>query len=410
LEKIQNKINLQIFEYLINSIYEELSKFDPENIEYNIYKIQNMVISLQESEKELTDISNNVNVLKKIWKGFVNRYPEIKNTKLEKNFYMQLDVLMDVLAKSNITQVGLVEDSLTNLKKTVEEIILLYEKLKEYEKYHLFIGEEYEEFYKELQNIGNLISESSSDLEDKTQEEKLKLTKEAVEDFIIIVKEYIEKIEKIKKEESTKGVIKIPVIKAQHKINKNIYKFTVKFEDFLLKYESFFLNEKALNFTNTKQYIFIDNYPIKGIFKADETIKNLKIFDNYILAATEYDKSIFNLFIFISVIDILSGFFVIGNTFLLFFYLFYVFGSLFSLRFFKKVIYKFKENKYKVKKFFPFIKTDFIIFKTGEDLNVNDILLNIIREIDNTILNKKFQKNIKKYVVFYKKEGEQDDY
>jgi sulfite reductase alpha subunit-like flavoprotein len=86
LEKIQNKINLQIFEYLINSIYEELSKFDPENIEYNIYKIQNMVISLQESEKELMDISNNINVLKKIWEGFVNRYPEIKN--IQENFFL----------------------------------------------------------------------------------------------------------------------------------------------------------------------------------------------------------------------------------------------------------------------------------------------------------------------------------
>jgi len=400
LEKIQNKVNLQMFESLIQSIYNELSKFDPDNMEYNLYQIQQMILNLEESEQELSEVTKEIESIKRLWQGFLNRYPEVKESELEKNFNLQIDILMQNLANTNINQVGMIEDSLTNLKRNVEQIILLYEQLKEYEKYHLFIGSDFQEFLIELKNISNLV-ETPKDNNNLSNEDLLAYTNKSVDNFIDMVKDFINKIEDMKKEDSVKGVIKIPVIKARHKTNKNLYKFTLKFDNYILKYEPFFYNEKALTFEDTGKYIYIENYPIRGIFKAKNAIENLKIYHNYLQAGIEYDKSIMNSFLFLMGSDLMLGLYTsFINTGFALPFLAITFGVTGLLVGLKNFLYKQKEIKYGVKRFFPFIQSDFILFKVGEDFDVQQMIIEIIKDIDNTILNQNFQRKIDKYILY----------
>jgi len=375
LEKQQSKVNLAEFKNLKDKTIEILSDIDCKDMDFNIRKVKETIYFFEELEVDLIEVSDSLIMTKKIWKSFEQRNEDIIGTIFSKHIYEKIQEVEDSINKVTPNEIGILTSSIDELKSYIEKLMLKIEKIKEYYYMNIFIGEENELIKLELEKIIDFKSLNSIDF------------------FMNKSDDLIDIIDKAK-ENAKSGIVKVPTYKVYTKNSKDIFKFTLKFGDHFLKYDHFFKNND-LKYVDYKEYLYLDNFPIKGIFSGREVVENLSIEDKYIDCVNEIGKVNYRNFIIFSSILILIGFVIpfLGITAAII-YLFITIGSMFLfkkyIRFTKRKI----DKKFKRPRSFVYNKIDFLFTHIGEDTSLEELLLGIIRDFDNTIINKKFHERL----------------
>jgi hypothetical protein len=376
LEKQQAKINLNEFENLKNKTIKILSDIDCKNMEFNINKVNEIIKFFNEIETDFIEVSTSLISIKKKWSSFENRNEDIKNTIFSKHIEKKLEEIEYSINNIVPNEIGILSSTIEELKSYIDKLIIKIGKVKEYYNLNIFIGEENELIKEELKSLINF-----KDLD-------------SIDTFYKKTNQLFNIIDQVKKNSIT-GLVRVPVYKVFNEDSPNIFKYTVKFGDFYLKYDYFFNNSK-LTYKKTNEYIFLNNFPLKGIFSGKEIVNNLIIDNTYIKATSFFEKKIFSKFIQLSTILLIIG--LISPFINGIFSIFYLFTTITSLFLFKRYISFFKkkvEKKYKRKQMFIFNKVDFFYTHIGEDTSLESILLGIIQNFNDTITNKKFHKSIK---------------
>ncbi len=368
LEKKQHKINLKEFNGLKDRTIEILKDFNPKDIDFNIKRLQDTIVFFEQIEIDLIEVSESLVSLKRIWTSFLKRNTEFAESVF--NVYVENKFLALKRTIEGVTpqEIGLLNADIENEKQDIEKIIILIEKLKEYKNMNIFIGKENKEIEKNL----SLLVDSMNDI--------------AVPDFIEKAKECLELIDS-EKQNVVYGKKRVPVYKFINKGDSSIYKYTVKFGDYFVKYESFF-DSTNLTIEDTEQYIYLEDYPLKGIFAGKEVVEKLMIDNDYLNAVEVLNKKsqmiflLLGLFIFTTstITAFLSEFVIILNLII----------SLLILVSFNPIMKNLKKNisqRFKLSDIFVFTKLNYFVVTEGDDLNIKNILIGIIQNFDNTILN-----------------------
>lgn len=368
LEKKQHKINLKEFNGLKDRTIEILKDFNPKDIDFNIKRLQDTIVFFEQIEIDLIEVSDSLVALKRIWTSFLKRNPEFTESTFNNYVEHKFLTLKRTIESVTPQEIGLLNADIENEKQDIEKIIILIEKLKEYKNLNIFIGKENKEIEKNL----CLLIDTMNDI--------------SVPDFIEKAKECLDLIDNEKKN-VVYGKKKVPVYKFINKGDSSIYKYTVKFGDYYVKYESFF-DSSNLIIEDTEQYIYLEDYPLKGIFAGKDVVEKLMIDNDYLNAVEVLNKNsqmvflILGLFIFFTsaTTAFMNEFIIVINLII----------SLLILVSFNPIMKNLKKSiskKFKLEDIFVFTKLNYFVVSEGDDLNIKNILIGIIQNFDNTILN-----------------------
>ena len=143
--------------------------------------------------------------------------------------------------------------------------------------------------------------------------------------------------------------------------------------------------------------MYLDNFPLKGVFSGKEIVENLEFDEKYLSSIDEIEAKTFKHFLIFGTLILLSGIVAsfLGNIATIT-HLVLSIGTLFIFNKYIKFKSNMIKNSFKRPKGFIFTKINFFISTLGHDTSLRDILSGIIKNFDNTILNKKFQKEVSK--------------
>lgn len=374
LEKKQHKINLKEFNGLKIRTIEILKDFNPKDIDLNIKKLEEMINFFEQIELDLIEVSESLVSLKRIWTSFLKRNDEFRKSVFNNYVEEKFIALKRTIESVTPQEIGLLNSDIENEKQDIEKIIVLIEKLKEYKNLNIFLGKENIEIEKNL----SLLIDTMNDI--------------SIHDFIEKAKDCLAFID-IEKKNVVYGRKRVKVFKFINKTDPSIYKYTVQFGSYFVRYESFF-DSSNLKIEDTGQYIYLEDYPIKGIFSGKEVVEKLMIDNDYLNAVEVLSKKsqitflLLGLFILTttSITAFLNEFIIIANLII----------SLLILISFNPIMKRLKskiENIFKLEDIFVFTKLNFFIVSEGDDLQIKDILIGIIQNFDNTILNQEDKNN-----------------
>lgn len=379
LENQEKDINLTYFEKIKDVILIVLSDFNTEDINENInkvYQAENYMINIK---KELIEITKIIDTIKDNWRVFLEKNKEFSNSHFNEYFYEKIEENLNKIKNINSQKVSEANSDLNKFKEEVFRYIKNVNKCKEYINTYMFIGFGAKIIKRDLEE---LIEKQSKGIDLSS-------------DFFNKFNEISENIEnEMKNAILGKGKVEVVNVYSQ---SGNINKYTFKFADYILKYDTFFNNE-SLKIEHTNQYFYFNNLPLKGIFKGSEVITNLDI-DNDYVKANEYMKNLMTKYIISStvlvVILYIIGFFINIEYFS-------VFHLISSISLFAFLPFAFRNKKqlvakkFNIEKFFLYEEVNILYFKDGANIDLKDLFIGTIREIDDTILNENFIKeNIK---------------
>lgn len=376
LDNQEKEINFDYFDMIKTLMLNVLYEFNTDDILSNINNIVSAEAYILGLKKELIEITKIVDTLKGNWKVFINKNPDFKKSAFNSYFN---DRLLAILSEINKTQSSKISEIISELNKFKEEMsryIKYINNCYTYLETYMFIGEE-------ATYVENSI---------RTLLEDQKSGRQSNNELFNVYNEIIERIEKIEKSSKT-GKSKVEVVRVYSPVNKNVYKHTFLFADYLLKYDTFFNNE-TLEIERTGEYFYIENMPIEGIFKGSDIILGIDVDKDYV-KANSLMKKFLNKYILSSVSFILAlyilGFFIDMD----FYTIFHLLASLSIFALLPMAIKSTKNNlakKYNVEDFFLYEEINILYYKDGAELDIKDLILGTFKEIDDTILNKEYIK------------------
>lgn len=371
LEKQQNKINLIEFGGLRSKTVEILSVFDPINIDNNISKIYETIDFFKNIENELIEVSESLINVRRSWNFFIEKNREFKDSIFDNYVNQKEQKLKDTLNVINPREIGILSIDIEKARQEIELIISYISKIKDLLLMNIFIGDE----SKKIENeISMLMSEYDNN---------------DISNFIEKAKELIQRVEDINTS-GEKGTVAVEVVRYSNKENKSIYKHTLKFGDHIMKYDTFF-NIENPHVVNTGKYVFLDNFPLEGVFKGRDIIESLDYNDNYISAVEDFSNTsifMFSMLIILIMITTTASLFIGGIAVYINFIL--ALAGIIGFNPYLASLQITSAAKFGLKKIFIYSKTNFIVASKGEDTDMNAILLGVIQDFDNTILNEKF--------------------
>lgn len=413
LEKQQARVNFSEFKTLQNRMLYDLLNFDPRNIPANTELVKSYIGALVHNEGEFIEISSALFDFQQRWEKFLIRFPMFVNTNFDLYFKAKHEKLYEsVNGAQGIQNMGLISSQLEQDRQELEKVIMHIEKIQDYINMYIYIGEENE---KQLAKLKSLMDSSDS---------------YEVRDFFDVTSETIQKIDLIKTK-SKKARVPVPVVKVFNARNKSVYKYTLRFGDFTVLYENFFMDtvknkiddktftwdehsrniefieeitdERLMRQEETGLFVYLDNFPINGIFSGREVVEDLCVSPEYAVTVDELaSKSLVSFVILASVIllssiitTMIGGGAVIFNVIL-------CIGSLIGFKMFLKFLKKSQEDYRNMPSFFTFSKIDLLLFKEGDNFIIDDALEGAIREFDNTIMNKKYHEALKANMEYVK--------
>lgn len=371
LEKQQNKINLIEFGGLRSKTVEILSVFDPINIENNISKIYETIDFFKNIENELIEVSESLINVRRSWNFFIEKNKEFKDSIFDNYVNQKEQKLKDTLNVINPREIGILSIDIEKARQEIELIISYISKIKDLLLMNIFIGDE-------SKKIENEISMLMSDYDNND-----------ISNFIEKAKELIQRVEDINTS-GEKGTVAVEVVRYSNKENKSIFKHTLKFGDHIMKYDTFF-NIENPHVVNTGKYVFLDNFPLEGVFKGRDIIESLDYNDNYISAVEDFSNTsifMFSMLIILIMITTTASLFIGGIAVYINFIL--ALAGIIGFNPYLASLQITSAAKFGLKKIFIYSKTNFIVASKGEDTDMNAILLGVIQDFDNTILNEKF--------------------
>ena len=414
LEKQQSRANFSEFQLLQQNMVGNLLQFDPRNIEGNIEFVKFYIGKLAQNENEFNEISSALFEFEQRWEKFLFRYPKFNGTKFDRYFKNKHQTLQSLVHEVDaVENMGVISKRVDQDRQELEKVIMHIEKIEDYIKMYIYIGEENE---KQLEMLKALINDSDS---------------YEVNDFFDIAAETIQHIDEIKLK-SKKARVPVPVVKIFNNKNKNVYKYTLRFGDFTVLYENFFIDamrskldrkdfsweehstkeqddseekidNKSMKQKDTGQFVYLDNFPIDGIFSGKEVVNELCVSPEYMVMVEELaSTSLISFFIFIGIIFLstLITTFIGGGAVI--FNVIFALSAFVGFRIFLKFLKRSQEDYRKMPDFFTFSKIDLFLFKEGDNFIIDDALVGAIYKFDDTILNKKYHEDLKKNMEYVK--------
>lgn len=419
LDREQNRVNLSVFPSIKNRMMQDLFLYQPGHIEEEVKKVKAKTARIEQVESEMIRVAENLVSLNNRWASFLERNPRFNESYFKDHFIGILNGLMDKVNEiSNPNLLIGLEQSIGQVAEELDKFINQVEIIKEYVTLNIFIGEDAEKLEKELIDL------------------QLNNNNLSVTEFFDTATNVIAKANKLKFR-SKKGRIPIPVVKVYNAGIKNVYKYTLRFANTIVLYENFFneaikegishsdnweeryqkdtynetidndeaeLNGSYLKIEETRQFAYIDNFPVSGIFDGRKVVENLQVSSSYITAVQELSSFSFGsfilLFMFLFLSTIITSF--MGGT-AIFVNMIIALISGLGFGFWIKFLKASQSTKRKLPNFFTFAKINFLVAREGDNFVVEDALRGVIQDFDNTILNKDFHKSLeknKKFIVY----------
>lgn len=358
LEKTKNNYKMKDFEYIVSNmslnLAEEFSNYDIELknllIKENVDKLKQVILGIKNSGYEFENLSIKFNNLSKMWNAFINSRPYLdKKAIFLVTLNNEMKELENDIKKIDIEDIGRIEEKISTIKLTIErtvnaiaEIEIIYNK-------YFFVGYEAIELKKKIEHFF------------KVKYKKMSLGE---------IAKFMMEIEKEKKEIEQENIIKtepINVVYITEKESKKIYSYGLYINEVYINPSEINFKNPVYNFIN--QYIYLDNFPIKGIFEKDFLLNNIQISQNQLLAIKEFNEATMKYFL----LEAVGGSFLLGLLYLLIssFSLTTFLSSILSLHlFFMWIFGKLKkkiDNKFNVPNAFYFIKINYFYIKEGTD-------------------------------------------
>jgi len=358
LEKTKNNYKMKDFEKIISNIAinlaEEFSNLDMplKNIfvSDNVKKINGIILGIKNRGYEFENIANKFNNIKKLWIAFIKPREYLdKNAKFIRTIEEELLILSNDIKEINIDDIGRIEENIASLKELIEKAIYAISEMEILYNNYFFVGYEAEKIKK---NIEKLLDREYKDLD--------------IGKLVIKVKQILEEKKKIIVSNKT-VTEKIHVVYIKEKENKkvNTYGFYIN---------GVYLNPSEIEFKDPeyiflKQYIYVDNFPISGIFEKKWLIENLDISQNQLLAMEKFSAVSMKKFLIGAVGGSIFAWILYATTpiFNLITFIFSVLGiHLFfawNFRSLKKKI----DKEFNVPDAFYFIPINYVYIKEGTD-------------------------------------------
>lgn len=374
LDNQEKEINFDYFEMIKTLMLNVLYEFNTDDILSNIENIVSAEAYIVGLKKELIEITKIIDTLKSNWKLFIEKNPDFKRSAFNSYFNDKLLINLSEISKTQSSKISEIISELNKFKEEMNRYIKYITSCYSYLDTYMFIGEEAIDIENSIKNL----------LEDQ------KSGRQSNNELFHIYNEIVERIEIIQRTSKT-GKSKVEVVKVYSPINKNIYKHTFLFSNYLLKYDTFFNNE-TLEIEKSDEYFYFENMPIEGVFKGSDIILGIDIDKDYV-KANSLMKKFLNKYILSSVLFILAlyilGFFIDMD----FYTVFHLVVSLSIFAVLPMVVKTTKNNlakKYNVKDFFLYEEINVIYYKDGAELDIKDLILGTFKEVDDTILNKEY--------------------
>lgn len=370
LEKTKMSSQIDDFDNIKDRLSLYLMSFNPNDIEHNIKEVKSVIFFIKSKQKELNKLSETFNFVKKTWISFLTRRnPENIPSIFIDEVNDKINNLNESFFSAGINEIGRIEELAEDLKTEILKIINLFEDLYILLEKNIFIGEEAVSIKRDIEEFLNVDFYENSLLDLYKRKEDLSLT-----------------ISPLLSKENNYTRKAVPVVKIENIHNPDIYYYTVKFGKYILEYENKTINDNDM-VVETGKKIYIDNYPEKGIFKAEEIRDKISISKDQFHLMNDFDlytgKAFWVLFSSFIATEILFLMNQIGIFFLLF--LIIIYGGSFYL-IYKKTL-KYLEKKLKVENAFFFIPTNYFVLKEGDyHFNYSDFIYNILLNSDKTFL------------------------
>lgn len=413
LEKQQNRVSFSEFSTLQAQMIKHLKQFNPKNVSGEIKKVNQYTQSLTYKGKEFKEVAGGFSALDTMWKSFLTRNPSFVDTNFDNYYKKELEAIVEKITNIHSSDLDTIASLISIAHVQFEKIMIQIEKIKEYTERYIYIGEAAQQLLLKLSDLMQ-----NSDNYD-------------VKEFFEVASVTLDKIDAVILESKTARV-PVPVVKVYNARNPKVYKYTLRFGDRTVLYENFFEDRKYhpddadwrtnlivknqddnedeaefMKHEETGRFVYLDNFPLDGIFSGREIVENLEVSKEYQIEVEELSSKAFTTFVltffFLTMLTLVCM--LIGKT-AIFIDMMIIAASLLGYKAFLSNIKLYGENKRNMPAYFTFTKIDFIFTKEGDDFYIDEALLGAIKDFDNTILNEKFHKALErniKYVVVNEK-------
>lgn len=371
LEKAKSSSQIDTFFNIKEKLLSFLLNFNPEDMSENIEQVKSVIDFIKTKEGELKRLSEIFSFIQKNWVSFLTRRnPDNMDSIFIEEVNEKIQNLNDAFYSAGINDIGRIEEISNDLKQEILRIINLFEDLYILIELNVFIGEEAIELKREIEDFLNV---------------------DFYENPLVDLYKRKEQISTMMKDISSINTIYVrkplEVVKVQKKDKLDYYFYTVRLNNYILEINNEPISEEDYNIINTDKFIYIDDYPERGIFKIEEIKSKIRISLSQFQLINDFDTTTHNLFIFLAVTFLFAGgLYLLGiiSIFLLMFILF-VFSSTFYFSF--NFLLKKYEKKHNVPNSFFFIPTNFYFLKIGDNnFNYKDLIFALLINADNTIL------------------------
>jgi len=372
--KQQNKVGLGTFEFMLQRSIQYLSNFDPSDINKNTDNVLNFINILEVKEREFSAIVEDINSLKYSWDSFMSTNKEFEGSLIENSVKDKFEEINKTLSNMNLDTIGEVESVIQETKKNIEIIKLKVDMLKTSLTQDVFVEKEALNLRQEITDL----IDNEEDINLFTFSEK--------------ATELMHRVNEIKANSSMLGTGPVKVIKVSTKEDSDIYKYTLKFGDFLIKNDPFFNNEESLNWDETGEYVYYENIPIKGIFSGKEICLTIDYSTDYIHSVSSIDDSAKTIFNFLAWTNIIIGAvsMFIGGLIGPLLFISFIMGTWLFFNIYLKSTKRAFEIRTKMKKMFVFSKIDYVIASIGDNCDLVQMNEGIFLNFDDIIGNQKY--------------------
>jgi len=378
LEKAKNNYKMKDFKKIISNIAinlaEDFSDLDMSlgaiPVIDNAKKINEVILGIENRGYEFENIANKFNNVKKLWTAFIEPREYLdKDAKFIQTIEEELSDLSNSIKEINIDDMGRIEENIASLKELIEKAIYSISEMELLYNNYFFVGYEAKKIKKEIED---LLGKKYKYLD--------------IGELVINAKKILKEKDKVMLKNKT-ITEKIHVIYIREKNNKkvNTYGFYIN---------GVYLNPSEIQFKDPeyvflKQYIYVDNFPVFGIFEKKWLIENLDISQNQLLAMEKFNIISMKKFL----IEAVGGslfiwmLYVITPIFNILTFVFAVLGIHLYFAWGFKRLKKKIDKKFNVPNAFYFIPINYFYIKEGTDKLKYEKLPKLILENFDKIFN-----------------------
>lgn len=369
LEKEKNESKIDSYASLSEEVLRDLKNFNPNSIEENLRPVKNQILNIRTVKEDISKVSDKFRYIENMWLSFLERKSTMDPSAVFiKDIFIKIANIKKEFSYISINDLGMIEEKIDTLKTSIMKAMSIIEDFTAIIDRNVFIGKEPKMLFDKIKSFID------------TDYKKMSLTDINV--FALEIEEEIERLQQYR----IRKTVRAKVIKLKSKQNQSIYNYGIELNGIMM-YVSEKLSTNEIK-EDTRKFLYIDNFPIYGLFDISKLNEEIEVSDNQFFANKELNDISLNLFLLNSFITI----FILGQsiwsdyspivTIPLAILMQFVFAF-----FFKGLMYRIND-KFNLKNMFYFFKISFIYVSIGDDgLDVQKVVPNILLNFDNIIDN-----------------------